>query len=98
MERRIIVVLIGEIGAALVAVVYPYFVLLELLFFTMGRPQDDRPNVVALHIPMVLVIAIGIGCLARLDSVVGPFMAGIKRLWIILVLYGLIALSAMNNW
>ena len=44
MERRIVVVLIGEIGAALVAVVYPYFGLLELLFFTMGRPQADRPN------------------------------------------------------
>jgi O-antigen ligase len=98
MERRIIAVLIGEIGAALIAVVYPSYGLLELLFFTIGRPQDDRPNVAPLHIPMVLVIAIGIGCLIRLPSILGPFMAGIKRLWIILLLYALIALSAMNNW
>src|SRR6202035_5274570 len=98
MERRIIAVLIREIGAALIAVIYPSFGLLELLFFTIGRPQDDRPNVAPLHIPMVLVIAIGIGCLIRLPSIVGPFMAGIKRLWIILLLYVFIALSAMNNW
>ena len=98
MPRRIVAVLIGGISAVVIAVAYPYFGLLELLFLTMGRPQDDRPNVAALHIPMMLVIAIGFGCLLRLGSVVGPFMVGVRRLWTILLLYGLIACSAVNNW
>jgi putative inorganic carbon (HCO3(-)) transporter len=98
MPFRIVVVLIIEIAGAVGAAGYPYLGLLALLFVTFGRPQDDRPNVTDLHIPMILVISITVGMLMRLSSSAPAVLAAIKRLKIILVLYALMVISALNNW
>jgi O-antigen ligase len=98
MPFRIVVVVIAEVAAAIGAAIFPYLGLLALLFMTFGRPQDDRPNVEALHIPLVLVISIILGTLIRSRSSIPEFWAGAKRLWIMLVLYALIALSAFANY
>src|SRR6266849_1120969 len=95
MPFRIIVIVVAEIAAAIGAAVYPYFGLLALLFMTFGRPQDDRPNVVALHVPLVLVISIAVGTFARLSEVMPAFLSGLKRLRLILVFFALMIVSAV---
>ena len=98
MPFRIVLVLIGEIGAAILALIRPYFGLLCLVFVTFGRPQGDRPNIVALHVPMVLVLSIAVGTLIRMGSVTSAFLAALKRLWLILVFFGLMGFSAAASY
>src|SRR5690242_7167534 len=95
---RIVVVVIAEIAAAVGAVAYPYFGLLALLFMTFGRPQEDRPNVVALHIPLVLVLSIAAGTFGRLGTVVPVFLAGLKRLRMIMIFFALMMISALASY
>jgi putative inorganic carbon (HCO3(-)) transporter len=56
MPFRILVALAVEIFAVIGTLAAPYFGFLFFVFFTILRPQDDRPNVQGLHYPMVLLI------------------------------------------
>ena len=98
MPFRIVVVVIAEIAAVIGTLAYPYFGLLALLFMTFGRPQEDRPNVVALHIPLVLVLSIAAGTLGRLGTVMPAFVAGLKRIYIILIFFALMTISALASY
>ena len=98
MPFRIIVVLLGAIGGAITAAVSPYLGLLMLLFLNFGRPQDDRPNVEPLHIPMTITIAVLVGVLFRLGRSMPAFLAAVKKLRIILLFYVLMLASAALHW
>ena len=98
MPFRIIVVLIGAIGGAITAAVSPYLGLLMFLFLNFGRPQDDRPNVEPLHIPMMITIAVLVGVLFRLGRSMPAFLAAVKKLRIILLFYVLLVVSAALHW
>jgi O-antigen ligase len=98
MPFRILIVLLGGIGAALAAVAYPFLGLLAMLFLNFGRPQDDRPNIDALHIPMMITIAVLIGTVIRIGSTGPALVSGMKRLKVVFVLFSLYLISALNNW
>jgi O-antigen ligase len=98
MPFRIIIVLLGAIGGAITAAVSPYLGLLMLLFLNFGRPQDDRPNVEPLHIPMTITVAVLIGVLFRLGRSMPAFLAAINKLRIILLFYTLLVASAALHW
>ncbi|HLH07358.1 MAG TPA: O-antigen ligase family protein [Terriglobales bacterium] len=98
MPFRIIVVLIGEIGGAIAATISPYLGVLMLLFLNFGRPQDDRPNVEPLHIPMVFTLAVSVGLLFRLAGSMPDFFAALKKLRIILLFYALMLVSGILHW
>ena len=98
MPFRILVVLINVGWTALVSVFYPYFGVLILVYLNFGRPQDDRPNIEPYHIPMIMVIAVLLGTVFRIGSASKPMLAGIKRLWLVCILYLLYGLSALANW
>src|SRR5882724_10157696 len=98
MPFRILVVLLGGIGAAIAAVAYPFLGLLAMLFLNFGRPQDDRPNIAVLHIPMMITIAVLIGTVLRVGSIGPALVSGIKRLKIVFLLFALFVTSALNNW
>ena len=98
MPFRIIVVLLGAIGGAITAAVSPYLGLLMLLFLNFGRPQDDRPNVEPLHIPMTITVAVLVGVLFRLGRSMPAFLAAVKKLRIILLFYVLMVASAALHW
>jgi len=97
MAFRIIVLAIGEAGVALAALISPYFGLLVLLFMVFARPQDDRPNVVELHIPLVLTCALLLGTFARLGTIGAQFWKSLKRLRLIFLYIALMFLSAAAN-
>src|SRR5690242_7576517 len=98
MPFRILVVLLGGIGAALAAVAYPFVGLLAMLFLNFGRPQDDRPNIIALHLPMMITVAVLIGTALRLGSTIKPMLSGLKQLKVVFLLLALFVVSALNNW
>ncbi len=98
MPFRIIVILITAIVGAITAAIYPFIGLLQLVFLVFGRPQDDRPNVEPLHIPLMITVAILVGMVFRAGVSLPAVVSGVKRLWIMFVLYILIALSTFNNW
>ncbi len=56
MPFRILVALVFEIFAVVGTLAAPYLGFLFFLFFTILRPQDDRPNLQGLHYPMVLLM------------------------------------------
>lgn len=98
MPFRIIIAVIAEIGAIVGTIAYPYFGLLALLFMTFGRPQEDRPNIIALHIPLVLVLSIAAGTLGRLGTLMPIFLVGLKRLRMILIFFALMTISAVVSY
>jgi O-antigen ligase len=98
MPFRIVVVLIGAICGAITSAIFPFLGLLQLLFLVFGRPQDDRPNVAPLHIPLMIVSVILLGLIFRADTSLTRILYSLKRLWVFLVLYALMVLSAFNNW
>src|SRR5438270_13802180 len=98
MPFRIVVVLLGAVGTAIAAAAYPFFGLLTLLFLTFGRPQDDRPNIAPLHIPMMIVLAIVVGTFFRAASTFPTMLAGAKRLKLMIFLFALMFVSALNTW
>jgi putative inorganic carbon (hco3(-)) transporter len=97
MPFRILVILGGAIATAVAAAVYPFVGLLALEFLTFGRPQDDRPNVELLHIPLIIVISITVGLLPRIVTYGPGLVAGAKRIWIMLILYCVLFTSALDN-
>jgi len=97
MPFRIVVVLIGAVLTAIGAAVYPYFGLLTLLFLTFGRPQDDRPNIAVLHIPMLMLVVVVVGMVARIGTSAPALFAAVKRLRIMLALYALMAFSTLSH-
>ena len=97
MPFRILVVLGGAIATAITGAAYPFVGLLALEFLTFGRPQDDRPNVELLHIPLIIVISVAAGLLLRIVTYGPGLAAGLKRIWIMLALYCLLFASALEN-
>src|SRR5438270_5457197 len=93
MPFRILVLLGAAIAAAIATVIYPFFGVLALTFLTYGRPQDDRPNVVGLHIPLMMCIAITVGMLLRAGTTIPRTVAALKRIWVMLVLYFMMLVS-----
>lgn len=99
MPFRILVVIGGAIATAILGAVYPFGGLLALEFLTFGRPQDDRPNVEVLHIPLIIVVSVVVGLLPRLGTYGPGLISGVRRIWIMLALYGLLLASALvNGW
>lgn len=99
MPFRILVLVCGTAATVLATLVYPFVGLLALEFLTFARPQDDRPNVVALHIPMIMVVALMVALLPRMGQYGGTLLASAKRIWIMFVLYLLLlASAAANGW
>lgn len=99
MPFRILVVLGAAIAGAIAGAINPFWGLLALEFVTFGRPQDDRPNVEALHIPMIMVISLVVGLLPRLGKYGPGLIAGIRRIWIMLLMYFLLLASTfVNGW
>ena len=96
MPFRILVALGVEIFAAIGCVVSPYLGFVFFVFFTILRPQDDRPNVQGLHYPMVLLLSVLLGCVPRMvrSPEFSVFFAA-KRLILILLLYFLMIASAL---
>jgi O-antigen ligase len=92
-----LIVLIGEIAGGIVALVKPYLGLLCLLFLVFGRPQDDRPNVVALHVPLVITLAVLVGTVARLGTMKEYLVRACKQLWLVWLYFGLMIVSAAAN-
>src|SRR5579871_5552378 len=84
---RIAVVLAGEIVAAIGALVRPYLGLLFLLFLVFARPEDDRPNVAELHVPMVITLAVLAGTVARLGSIGPDLRRAVKQLKLVLLYF-----------
>jgi putative inorganic carbon (hco3(-)) transporter len=97
MPFRIVVILCAAIAAAIAGASYPFIGLLALEVLTFARPQDDRPNVEALHIPLIVVISIAVGMIPRIATYGPGLAAGLKRIWIMLILYALLFASAVDN-
>src|SRR6266436_419631 len=95
---RVLVVLTGAIGVGIAAIIYPFFGLLALVVLNFARPQDDRPNILALRIPMVMLIAVMVGILFRFQSILPALIDGIKRMRIMLLLAALITVSVVVNY
>ena len=99
MSFRILVLLGGAIATAIAGAIYPFVGLLALEFLTFGRPQDDRPNVEVLHIPLIIVVSIILGLLPRIGTYGPGLIAGLKRIWLMLALYAVLLGSALaNGW
>src|ERR1700759_1939540 len=98
MEFRIIVVLIGAVAGAITAAVSPYLGLLMLLFLNFGRPQDDRPNVEVLHVPMAITVAVLVGLFFRAGKSMPAILSAIKELKVVMFFYALMVLSAITHW
>ena len=98
MPFRIIIVLIGAIGGAITAAVSPYLGLLMLVFLNFGRPQDDRPNVEPLHIPMMITVAVLVGLILRAGKYMPAFLAALRTLKLILLFYLVMVVSALTHW
>lgn len=98
MPFRIVVALGFEIVAAATCVFKPYLGFLLLLFWTILRPQDDRPNIQGLHYPMVLLLSVMIGTLPRMvaEQNFSTFTA-MRKLFLILVFFVLMVISALVN-
>ena len=58
MPFRIMVALAFEIFAVIGTLAFPYVGFVFFVFWTVLRPQDDRPNVQDLHYPMVLLLSV----------------------------------------
>jgi O-antigen ligase len=64
---RIQVVLACEICAAFGTLFRPFWGMLVLIFITFMGPSSDRPNLVPLHIPMVITVAVLVATVSRLE-------------------------------
>ena len=98
MPFRIIVVLIGAIGGAITAAVSPYLGLLMLVFLNFGRPQDDRPNVEPLHIPMMITVAVLVGLVFHAGKYMPALLTAVRKLKIFLLFYVVMIVSALSHW
>lgn len=98
MPFRIAVILGTAIATMIGAAWFPFFGLLVLVFFNFGRPQDDRPNVVELRIPLMMLISVLVGMAIRVQVTVPAFLAAVKRMRLMLLFTGLIGLSVVVNY
>jgi O-antigen ligase len=62
------VALAVEIFAVVGTLAFPYLGFLFFVFWTILRPQDDRPNVQELHYPMVLLFAVLASTVPRMST------------------------------
>ncbi|HYM06355.1 MAG TPA: O-antigen ligase family protein [Terriglobales bacterium] len=97
MPFRIKVLLAFEICAALGTVIRPFWGLLFLILLTLLRPQDDRPNMADLHIPMVITWALIIATVSRVSSLAGRVGFALRNLSLFIALYVLMVLAAFVN-
>jgi O-antigen ligase len=96
MPFRILVALGLEIVAGIGTVVMPYLGFLFFLFWTILRPQDDRPNVAQLHYPMVLLLCVLLGTVPRMAKDQRfSIMLAVGRLYLILIYFLLMFASAV---
>ena len=95
---RVFVVFMAALPTAIASVFYPYLGLLVLVVFHFARPQDDRPNIIALHLPLVFILATSLGMMFRISESLPRVTASLKRLWIVLILFAFMAVSAAIHW
>ncbi len=96
MPFRILVALAFEIFAAVGTFAAPYFGFLFFVFFTILRPQDDRPNIQQLHYPMVLLLTVLASTIPRMakDSEFSLFRA-MGKISLILAYFAIMICSAV---
>ena len=98
MPFRIIVLLIAAIMAALGSVAFPFLGVLAQVLLNFARPQDDRPNVQVLHIPLMISAATLLGTALQFDKVKQGVLMALKRMRVVWLLYALFLISASFSW
>lgn len=94
MPLRIAVLVIGEIVASVATLVKPWWGVLALLFLIFARPQDDRPNMADLHIPLVLTAAALLATASRLPILRFQVGRALKRTALMFAYFLIMVLSA----
>lgn len=96
MPFRILIALGFEIVAAAGCIVTPYLGFLFFVFWTILRPQDDRPNLQELHYPMVLLVSVILGTVPRMakDQSFSTLLV-VRKLFLILVYFFIMVVSAV---
>lgn len=97
MPLRIAVLVSFEAAAFLGTLFRPWWGILMLLVLIFARPQDDRPNMAQLHIPMVLATAAVLATGARLTDMRKKIWESLKQNRVLIVYFLLMCLSAAFN-
>lgn len=97
MPFRIQVLIVFEICAALGTLIRPYWGFLFLILLTFVRPQDDRPNMAQLHIPMVMTLAVLVATVSRPGLLLGRLGFTLRKLGLFIALYALMILASLIN-
>src|SRR5579859_3505462 len=98
MPFRILVALGFEIFAVIGTLAAPYLGFLFFVFFTILRPQDDRPNVQDLHYPMVLLFACLASTIPRMaKDMTFSFSRAVGKLSLTILYFGVMLISAIAN-
>ena len=97
MPFRIVVVLGFVIFLAVCALVRPYLGVLFMIVWIIARPQDDRPNVGQLHVPLVLSLTAIVSTVLRFSTLSKFATVRVMRVWAIGIYFVLIWLSATVN-
>jgi O-antigen ligase len=97
MPRRILALLGFECVAACVCAAYPFAGTIFLLLLTFIRPQDDRPNMNALHYSGVIMASTILGTLARFYVVQPRVFQTLRGLLPMLLMWAALWFSAINS-
>jgi O-antigen ligase len=96
---RIQVLLVFEIAAAIVTLARPFWGLLLLNLLVFVRPQDDRPNMAQLHMPMVIMIAVAVATIGRIDFFSERRAFAVRGVRLLTILFFLMFVSSfLNGW
>jgi len=98
MPFRILVALGVEILASAACLATPYWGFLFFMFWTILRPQDDRPNIQGLHYPMVLLISVLLGTVPRMAAASAFSMVrAVQKLGLVYMYFALMIMSAVAS-
>ncbi len=97
MPLRIAILVIGETVASIATLVKPWWGILALLFLIFARPQDDRPNMADLHIPLALTAAALLATAARLPALRFRVGRALKRTAVMIAYFLIMVLSAATH-
>jgi len=98
MPFRILVALGVEIFASIACLTTPYWGFVFFMFWTILRPQDDRPNIQGLHYPMVLLISVLLGTVPRMAGAAAFSIArAVQKLGLIFLYFIVMVASAVAS-
>ncbi len=100
MPFRVLVAICFEVFAVVGTFAAPYLGFLFFIFFTILRPQDDRPNIQSLHYPMVLLMTTLSATVPRMvKDTEFSAMRAMGRLSLVILYFILMVISAIaTGW